>query len=60
LIQKKQKIKSAERLLTAQSNAANQAKPGLEKFAAIVRALANALQKFPMPCYYAQGHHRFA
>jgi len=39
---------------------ANQAKPGLEKFAAILRALANTLQKFPMPCNYAQGHHRFA
>ncbi|WP_183579544.1 hypothetical protein HDF18_24860 [Mucilaginibacter sp. X5P1] len=28
-------------------------------FAAIVRTLAYALQKFPMPCH-AQGHHRFA
>jgi len=32
--------------------AAKQAKPGLEKFAAILRALPYALQKFPMPCHH--------
>jgi len=33
----------------AQTFPANQAKPGLEKFAAILRALANTLQKFLCP-----------
>jgi len=48
--QKKQKGKSLEMLLCRTGPcAANQAKPGLEKFAAILRTLPHALQKFPIP-----------
>jgi len=33
---------------------------GWNLFAAILRTLPPALQKFPMPCHCAQGHHCFA
>jgi hypothetical protein len=48
---------SKEASLPHRACAANQAKPGLEKFAAIART-SHCAAKFPMPCL-ALGHHCF-